>query len=148
MSETYVTMKIREAMAQAQGSRAQAQRILMAWALADEQLMRGLCKPFLKGITGAAIERVARGGTAAPSMAAVGATGTGSAPSGGTSRRAPAPQRLTQAQLDAIVARMGGTRLSNQPPILNGAPPPKSEGTVKQAASVKALAAAFHRKKF
>ncbi|MEC4591249.1 MULTISPECIES: hypothetical protein [Nitrospirillum] len=143
MSETYVTMKIREAMAQAQGSRAQAQRILMAWALADEQLMRGLCKPFLKGITGAAIERAYRGGPTVPAMAPAAAV-----PSGGTSRRAPAPQRLTQAQLDAIVARMGGTRLANQPPILNGAPPPKSEGTVKQAASVKALAAAFHRKKF
>ncbi|MEA1676149.1 hypothetical protein [Nitrospirillum sp. BR 11163] len=146
MSETYVTMKIREAMAQAQGSRAQAQRILMAWALADEQLMRGLCKPFLKGITGAAIERAYRGGPALSSMTPAAAPSGGAG--GGTSRRAPAPQRLTQAQLDAIVARMGGTRLANQPPILNGAPPPKSEGTVKQAASVKALAAAFHRKKF
>ncbi|MEE3625221.1 hypothetical protein UCD39_14695 [Nitrospirillum sp. BR 11752] len=142
MSETYVSMKIREAMAQAQGSRAQAQRILMAWALADEQLMRGLCKPFLKGITGAAIERAYRGTGAAPSLAPA------SAAAGTTARRAPAPQRLTQAQLDAIVARMGGTRLANQPPILNGAPPPKTDGTVKQAASVKALAAAFHRKKF
>ncbi|WP_049974346.1 hypothetical protein [Azospirillum sp. B4] len=142
MSETYVSMKIREAMAQAQGSRAQAQRILMAWALADEQLMRGLCKPFLKGITGAAIERAARGGGAAP---ALGTPGTAPA---GTARRPPAPQRLTPAQLDAIVSRMGGTRLATQPPILNGAPPPKAEGTVKQAASVKALAAAFHRKKF
>ncbi|MBB6254348.1 hypothetical protein [Nitrospirillum iridis] len=145
MSETYVSMKIREAMAQAQGSRAQAQRILMAWALADEQLMRGLCKPFLKGITGAAIERVARGGGAAPSMPAAAGAGAGA---GGTARRAPPPQRLTPAQLDAIVARMGGSRLANAPPILNGAPPPKAEGTVKQAASVKALAAAFHRKKF
>ncbi|MDE1148043.1 MAG: hypothetical protein PW843_15690 [Azospirillaceae bacterium] len=145
MSETYVTMKIREAMAQAQGRRAQAQRILMAWALSDEQLMMGLCKPYLKGITGAALDRATRGpGTPAPAMGS-GTMGTGAT---GAVRRPPAPQRLTPAQLDAIVARMGGTRQADQPPILNGAPPPKAEGTVKQAASVKALAAAFHRKKF
>lgn len=136
MSETYVSLKIREALVAANGSRAQAQRTLMAWALADEQLLRGLATPHLKGIVGAAIERASR------------AAGHGDAAGGATpAQRKAAPQKLSQAQLDAIVSRMGGSRVVNQPPILNGAPPPRADGTQRQAVSVRTLAAAFSRRK-
>lgn len=133
MSETYVSMKIREALAASQGSRPQAQRLLMAWALADEQLLRGLATPHLKGIVAAAIDRSTRGGAASAATTTV--------------PRQAAPQKLTQAQLDAIVSRMGGSRVATQPPILNGAPPPRTDGTQRQAVSVRTLAAAFARRK-
>ncbi|HYE48151.1 MAG TPA: hypothetical protein VEB20_01065 [Azospirillaceae bacterium] len=134
MAETYVSMKVREALAASQGSRAAAQRLLIVWALQDEQLLAGLCKPFLKAITGAAVQRVARGQSPAPPQPAV--------------RRAqPAKPQLTQEQLDAVLSRLS-TRRADLPPILNGAPPPKAEGTAKQAGSVRALAKAFAQKRF
>lgn len=131
MSDTYVTLKIREALKAAQGSRSQAQRVLIAWALDDEQLLRGLCKPFLKAIAGSAVDRVARGGsvtTAAP------------APGQGVVRAArpsSGPKKLSPQMLDAIIARMGTGG--------GGAPPP--DDGHEQADNLKALAAAFTQRK-
>ncbi|QJE72946.1 hypothetical protein HHL28_07465 [Aerophototrophica crusticola] len=128
MSETYVTLKIREALAAAQGSRAQAQRILVAWALDDDQLLRGLCKPFLRAIAGSAIASAAKGQPAPASVTP--------APGQGITRGAkPAPRKLPPQMLDAIIARMGTQQPEPTPP----------EGG-EQAESLKTLAAAFKRK--
>lgn len=132
MSDTYVTLKIREALKAAQGSRSQAQRVLIAWALDDEQLLRGLCKPFLKAIAGSAVDRVARGGsitTAAP------------APGQGVARAArpsTGPKKLSPQMMDAIIARMGTGG--------GGAAAPSDDGQ-EQADNLKALAAAFTQRK-
>lgn len=132
MSDTYVTLKIREALKAAQGSRSQAQRVLIAWALDDEQLLRGLCKPFLKAIAGSAVDRVARGGaittaTPAPGQGVVRAA----RPSAG-------PKKLSPQMLDAIISRMGTGG--------GGAPAPADDGH-EQADNLKALAAAFTQRK-
>ncbi|WP_114391826.1 hypothetical protein [Oleisolibacter albus] len=126
MSETYVTLKIREALTVAQGSRSQAQRVLMAWALDDEQLLRGLCRPFLKAITGSAIARMAgsgAGGRAAPPAAA------------SPSPRSAGPKKLPPQMLDAIIARMGNPGASPAAPADEG----------DQAEALKSLAKAFKR---
>lgn len=128
MSDTYVTLKIREALKAAQGSRSQAQRVLIAWALDDEQLLRGLCKPFLKAIAGSAVDRVARG---------TGMTSAAPAPGQGVVRAArpqSGPKKLSPQMLDAIIARMGTG---------GGAAPPPAEDHSEQAGNLKALAAAF-----
>lgn len=128
MSETYVTLKIREALTVAQGSRSQAQRVLMAWALDDEQLLRGLCRPFLKAITGSAIARMA--GTGAAARTAVPAGGPGvPAP------RSAGPKKLPPQMLDAIIARMGNP----------GAAPAVPADESDQAEALKSLAKAFKR---
>lgn len=93
MADAYVDGKVREALVAAKGSRAMAQKLLMAWAVKDERLLLGMAQPFLKAITGAAIEGVARrGGTAGASRPA-----QRSAPAGGLSREA----------LERVLSRMG-----------------------------------------
>lgn len=130
MSDTYVTLKIREALKAAQGNRAQAQRVLITWALDDEQLLRGLAKPFLKAIVGSAVDRVARGG---------GITTASPAPGQGIQRAAkpqPGPKKLSPQMLDAIISRMG----------TGGGDMPEPEPR-DQADNLKALAAAFTQRK-
>jgi hypothetical protein len=68
MSDSYVAARIREAVAAAEGSRARAQRILLAWTQTDDRLLRGLAAPFMKAIVTSAVERAtrpARGGAPA-----------------------------------------------------------------------------------
>lgn len=136
MSDTYVTLKIREALKAAQGSRSQAQRILTTWALDDEQLLRGLAKPFLKAIVGSAVDRVARGGGAVTTASP--APGQGIARSARTTGSG--PKKLPPHMLDAIIARMG-TGGGPTP----AAPAPEEGGD--QAGNLKALAAAFNQRK-
>lgn len=132
MSDTYVTLKIREALKAAQGSRSQAQRVLIAWALDDEQLLRGLCKPFLKAIAGSAVDRVARGGSITTAVPAPGQGVVRAArPSSG-------PKKLSPQMMDAIIARMGTGG--------GGASAPPDDGQ-EQADNLKALAAAFTQRK-
>ncbi|MFY8095090.1 MAG: hypothetical protein ACOVN0_16545 [Niveispirillum sp.] len=132
MSDTYVTLKIREALKAAQGSRSQAQRVLIAWALDDEQLLRGLCKPFLKAIAGSAVDRVARGGGISTATPAPGQGVVRSA------RPGTGPKKLSPQMLDAIISRMGTGG--------GGATPPADDGH-EQADNLKALAAAFTQRK-
>lgn len=132
MNDLYLAAKVREAITAGKGSRTQAQRLLMAWAAADPNLLLALTKPYLKAIVGGAVQRASRGmqlvddPPEAPAKAV----------------KAPAPA----AALDALVERMGA-RFAMQPPILNGAPV-RAKGTAKQASAVKALATAYLHKKF
>lgn len=69
MGNSYVDGKVRDALMAAKGSRATAQKLLMAWAAEDPQLLLGIAQPFLKAIAAAAVERGARtagGGSRAP----------------------------------------------------------------------------------
>jgi hypothetical protein len=130
MSDTYVTLKIREALNAGQGSRAQAQRILIAWALDDEQLLRGLCKPFLKAIAASAVDRLARPTALQPALA----PGQGIARS---TKPTTGPKKLSPHMLDAIIARMGGGAGEAQ----------AAQAGAEQADNLKTLAAAFHTRK-
>lgn len=93
MADAYVDGKVREALVAAKGSRAMAQKLLMTWAAKDDRLLLGMAQPFLKAITGAAIEGVARrGGAGATARPAPRAT-----TSGGLSREA----------LERVLSRIG-----------------------------------------
>lgn len=94
MADAYVDGKVREALVAAKGSRAMAQTLLMTWAAKDERLLLGMAQPFLKAITGAAIEGVARRGGAASGASRPAQRG---ATSGGLSREA----------LERVLSRMG-----------------------------------------
>lgn len=99
MADSYVDNKVREAMIAAKGSRGLAQRMLITWALSDERLLQGMARPFLKAITGAAIEGAIRRGTAPQSS--------------GVTR----PQRaLTKEALDAVLNQMGRSMPAPTPP--------------------------------
>ncbi|WP_207478863.1 hypothetical protein [Arenibaculum pallidiluteum] len=60
MSESYAARKVREALAAADGSRARAQRLLLAAAVEDERLLKALVAPFMKAIVTAAVDKAAR----------------------------------------------------------------------------------------
>ncbi|MBF5094603.1 hypothetical protein F1643_09070 [Azospirillum sp. INR13] len=90
MSNSYVDGKVREAILAAKGSRMNAQKILMAWAVEDPDLLRGIAQPFLKAIAAAAIERAGRppSRSAAARPAAGGGAGGGRTSASGLSRDA------------------------------------------------------------
>ncbi|ANC91966.1 hypothetical protein A6A40_08620 [Azospirillum humicireducens] len=119
MSNSYVDGKVREAILAAKGSRMNAQKILMAWAVEDPDLLRGIAQPFLKAIAAAAIERAGRPPSRSPAArpAAGGGTGGGRPSASGLSRDAlenllnqlgrdsgdPVPQRAAPAGKAAAV---------------------------------------------
>lgn len=90
MSNSYVDGKVREAILAAKGSRMNAQKILMAWAVEDPDLLRGIAQPFLKAIAAAAIERAGRPPSSRPAArpAAAGGAGGGRPSASGLSRDA------------------------------------------------------------
>ena len=138
MSETYVTLKVREALKAAGGSRGQAQRILTAMALDDEQLLRGLAQPFLKAIVASAIERAVRGAASTrPAASPSSPVAPGAPVLRSTQMRS--QRKLSAAALDALVSQMGQAAPA--------APAPKTaapaDDAADQANALKALAAAF-----
>lgn len=104
MGNSYVDGKVRDALMAAKGSRATAQKLLMAWAVEDPQLMLGIAQPFLKAISAAAIERGARN----PSGARPAAAGT---------RGRPAPDSaLSKEALASVLSRLGRDPDENEAP--------------------------------
>lgn len=105
MSDPYVSAKIREALAAAEGSRARAQRFLLAWSANDDRLMRGLAAPFLKAIVTAAVERATRDRRdTAPAGTDAGRRSQARAARGQAARGQAA---LTPDALDLVLAQMG-----------------------------------------
>jgi len=100
MSNSYVDGKVREAIMAAKGSRATAQKLLMAWAATDPELMRGIAQPFLKAIAAAAIERAARpaSNAASPARARAG---------GGAGGARPSASGLSRDALESLLDRLG-----------------------------------------
>ncbi|WP_207457727.1 hypothetical protein [Azospirillum sp. SYSU D00513] len=147
MSGSYVDNKVREALVASKGSRAAAQKILMAWAAEDPQLMLGIAQPFLKAIAAAAVERGIRragGGGGSPSRPQQGAPRAGGA--------------LSKDALARVLSQMG-----QEPPMAGGtaggtaggraAPTPVRTAAVRDGGgaghekSMMAIAKAFAAKK-
>ncbi|KAA0688849.1 hypothetical protein [Azospirillum brasilense] len=96
MANSYVDGKVRDALVAAKGSRATAQKLLMAWAAEDPQLLLGISQPFLKAIAAAAIERGVR--PSAPSRPAPSAPGRS---------RGSADSALSKEALADVLSRLG-----------------------------------------
>ncbi|HSK38175.1 MAG TPA: hypothetical protein VK943_00260 [Arenibaculum sp.] len=160
MSDPYVSAKVREALVAAEGSRARAQRHLLAWSANDDRLLRGLAAPFLKAIVTAAVERATRDrrDTAPAGMGAGVGAGMGSG------RRPRAQTALTPEALDLVLAQMG-RRQDGSPDAGNTAagrpaeegmrglvlgtlntPPPTKAGT-GHVQTMKALALLYKRRR-
>lgn len=132
MTDSYVTGKVREALALSHGSRGHAQRLLLKWVQSDDRLLRGLAAPFLKAIVTSAVERATR-----PVVQ----------PRPDSAAAASAGKTLAPEMLDRVLAQMG-----RRPAGSADAPPPRPSGTVRrlgadQAASMRVLAAVFQRKR-
>jgi hypothetical protein len=127
MSEDYIRIKIKEAMASTGGDKHDAQKLLITWAVRDQNLLLSMTKPHLKAIAAGLIEHAMR------------IKGDGTESESG-------PDRLSRTAIDDIVASATGRRTPdkrNGRP--NNIPPPKS--TERQANAMRKLAAAFTRKK-
>lgn len=118
MSNSYVDGKVREAILAAKGSRMNAQKILMAWAVEDPDLLRGIAQPFLKAIAAAAIERAGRPANSRPA-ARPSASGAG----GGR----PSASGLSRDALENLLNQLG-REPDEQPAPQRTAPAGKSAG--------------------
>jgi len=145
MADSYVETKVREALVAARGSRAVAQQMLMTWAEADDRLLRGLARPFLKAVTAAAVE---------------GAVRRGAGTSDGASRSAAPAQgaRLSRDALERVLDRVGEEREDRRAEGGSARPEMRHATTVLQrgpagsadpdhAAAMMTLAKAFAAKK-
>lgn len=116
MSDSYVAARIREALVAAEGSRARAQRILLARAQEDDRLLRGLAAPFMKAIVTAAVERATR---PRMSVEAAAKSPTRIAAGSGASQR----RELSPEALDLVLSQMG----RRQPAAAEGSLPAGSD---------------------
>ena len=123
MSNSYVDGKVREAILAAKGSRMNAQKILMAWAVEDPDLLRGIAQPFLKAIAAAAIERAGR----PPSRSASARPAAGGGAGGGR----PSASGLSRDALENLLNQLG--RDSGDPAPQRGAPAGKAAAAAKGA---------------
>lgn len=154
MSSSYVDGKVREAIMAAKGSRTNAQKLLMAWAADDPELLRGIAQPFLKAIAAAAIERAARPASHGASRPrAGGATGDGSRVSASGLSRDALENLLDRLGRDdaaggAPAERSPSTPTGSQPGGggRSGAAPPAGGGVGHEKAMM-AIAKAFVAKK-
>ncbi|CAO3413942.1 hypothetical protein [Azospirillum endophyticum] len=157
MSNSYVDGKVREAILAAKGSRMNAQKILMGWAVEDPDLLRGIAQPFLKAIAAAAIERAGRPPSSRPAArpAAAGGAGGGRPSASGLSRDAlenllnqlgrepdePAPQRT--APTGKAAAGPGAGPVAGKGATIHNAP----AGGPTHEKAMMAIAKAFVAKK-
>ncbi len=130
MSNSYVDGKVREAILAAKGSRMNAQKLLMAWAVEDPDLLRGIAQPFLKAIAAAAIERAGR----PPSRSAAARPAAGGGAGGGR----PSASGLSRDALENLLNQLG--RDSGDPVPQRGAPAGKAAAAAKGATGHEALA--------
>ncbi|CAK0778107.1 conserved hypothetical protein [uncultured Gammaproteobacteria bacterium] len=142
MSDSYVDDKVREALAACSGSRGQAQLLLIRWAIKDQRLLLGMCQPFLKAISTAAVERVVRRGGATPMAART------------AQPAAVLPKDVLNSVLDRIgQGGLGGGLGGGSSVGFGGGPAPVSVSArpepgqaTSQEASLRTIAAAFGRK--
>ncbi|HEU0118261.1 MAG TPA: hypothetical protein VFR09_06470 [Alphaproteobacteria bacterium] len=123
MTDDHVRLKIKEAIATADGDRHDAQKLLITWAVRDPQLLLGMTKPHLKAIAAALIEHAAR-------------------PKSEGGKADNGPDNFTRTAIDDIVASASGRRTGDKRNV--NVPPPKS--TERQASTMRKLAAAFTKK--
>ena len=147
MSDSYVAQKIRDALIMAEGSRARAQRILLARVQEDDRLLRGLAAPFIKAIVTSAVERATRGQRDSAPSAAPSRTSGRSAPARGPQRTLP-PEAL-----DTVLAQLGRQLVAEAqggPASGGAAKPAAADPAVRRgsdhATTIRALAAVYKRK--
>lgn len=126
MNDLDLNEKVREALASTNGNRHDAQKLLIAWAIKDHELLLEMTRQHLKAIATALIEHVGRAAAASPP---------------------PKPQdaRLTQKNLDAIFANPSDSGMLHDKKRRSNAPPPKSTET--QASAMRILVEAYARKR-
>jgi len=126
MSEEYVIGKVKEALKSADGNRAEAQRMLLAAAMRDHDLLLGLSKPHLKAITNYAIEYVMR---------------VGDLPASAASEPA---QPITSEMLEKLISRAGvQVRAGDLPPQSGNLPKLDPD---RQASTWQTIVKAFKKK--
>lgn len=125
MTDDLVRTKIRDALAASGNNKHDAQKLLITWAVRDQQLLLGLTKPHLKAIVAGFVEHALR--EKEPH-------GEGDA----------GPDHFSQTAIDDIVTSARLNVPQDKRRKLN-VPPPKS--TERQASTMRKLAAAFTKKK-
>ena len=60
MSDDYIDAKIAEALKATDGDKHNAQKLLITWAVRDQQLLLGFAKPHLKALVSARVEQATR----------------------------------------------------------------------------------------
>src|SRR3546814_19672744 len=100
----YVSAKVSEAVARAEGEPAAAQRLLIAWCSRDDRLLRGLVAPFIQGIVAHAVQKT-------ESAAAD-----------------PGPRRLRSKALAHVVGQLARRSGPQSPPLGQTALPPPRTG--------------------
>lgn len=135
-SNQYLAARIRDAIGQAGGDVARAQRLITEWAARDDRLLRMLVAPYIRGIVGQAIQQH----TGVPATKAP------------ARKRADAP--LAGKNFDAVVGRMGerfGGAIE-QPrgmsALIQGPDRKPAAAGKRHADSLRTLAVAFARKRF
>lgn len=126
MNDPYLNEKVREALASTNGNRHDAQKLLIAWAVKDHQLLLSMTGQHLKAIATALIERVERPAPAEQPP------------------KAQQDAKLTRNNLDPVFANSGGSA-SHENRRKTNLPPPKS--TEAQASAMRLLAEAFAKKR-
>ena len=63
MSDDYINAKIAEALKATSGDKHDAQKLMITWAVRDQQLLLGLAKPHLKALVSARIDQASRSQT-------------------------------------------------------------------------------------
>ena len=124
----YLKSKAEAAMARARGNRREAQKLLMAWAMEDVNLLRALVLPVLPGLTARAIAA---------------AYGLPEEPAPGAKAAKPRPPRrpITAQELDKLAAQWGDS--------FDQAGARGPAGTAEdQAANLRALAVAHARRRY
>lgn len=125
MTDDIVRTKIRDALAATGGNKHDAQKLLITWAVRDQQLLLGLTKPHLKAIVAGFIDHALR-----------------DKGSGGESDNG--PDNFSRTAIDVIVSS-AALKIQNDKRRKSTLPPPKS--TERQASTMRKLAAAFTKKK-
>jgi hypothetical protein len=125
MTDDLVRIKIRDALAVSGNNRHDAQKLLITWAVRDQQLLLGLTKPHLKAIVAGFIDHALREQSAA-----------GEGDHG--------PDHFSQTAIEDIVTS-AKLNLPHDKRRKSNLPPPKA--TERQASTMRKLAAAFTKKK-
>ena len=128
----YTAHRVEAALKAAKGDRKKAQRVLMGWALDDEQLLRGLATPHLQGITAHALKH-------APKVATSGARG-------------PQRRKITPDAMDRVVTQLGREIGVAKPDPVGLQSLVEQPGTTmagpRHVASLRQIAVAYARKRF
>jgi hypothetical protein len=125
MTDEIIRTKLREALAATGNDKHDAQKLIITWAVRDQQLLLALTKPHLKAIVAGYIDHVLR------EKSSSGAVDSG-------------PDNISRTAIDDIVSSTT-ISLQNDKRRKSTVPPPKS--TERQASTMRKLAEAFSKKK-